>query len=382
MKADGVGIRRLMGVHQYVKDLERTRRFYVDLLKFSEIGRSSAELERSGRQRSLVFKAGEVVITCSTPVGTGGRAARYLAHHPDGVGAIAFEVDDVRRTFAVLEERGGTPTSDIVTARDDGGVIETFSIATPFGDTTFRFVERRGHRGLFPGMETYDIPGGGKNELGFTEIDHITTNFETMKPALLWMEHVLGLEALWEVDFHTREVNGGGAGGSGLRSKVMWDPRAGIKFANNEPRRPSFKNSQVHQFHEDNRGDGVQHIALATRDIVHAVRGLRAGGVAFQSTPEAYYQLLPERLKRMGIDRIEEDLALLQELEILVDGSGPDRYLLQIFLRDSASLLGTRDAGPFFFETIERKGDPGFGAGNFRALFESIERQQALQKSA
>src|SRR6201992_3510069 len=130
MKAESsVGIRGLMCVHQYVRDLERTRRFYVDLLKFSEIGRSSAELERVGRQRSLVFQAGEVVVVCSTPLGEGGRAARYLSHHPEGVGAIWFEVDDARRTFALLEERGGTPTSDIVTSRDaSGGTIETFSI--------------------------------------------------------------------------------------------------------------------------------------------------------------------------------------------------------------------------------------------------------------
>jgi 4-hydroxyphenylpyruvate dioxygenase len=382
MSAENVGIRRLMGVHHYVSDLERSRRFYVDLLRFSEIGRSSRALERQGRQRSLVFQAGEVVVLCSTPLGSGGRAARYLSRHPEGIGAIVFEVDDIRRTFALLEERGATPIADILTAHDDGGVIETFSITSPFGDTTFRFTERMGYRGLFPGMELYDAPRGGRNELAFVEMDHITTNFLTMKPALLWLEHVLGFEPLWEVDFHTRDVAKRGAGaGSGLRSKVMWDPRSRIKFANNEPRRPAFEKSQIHLFHEQNGGDGVQHIALSTRDIVHAVSGLRALGVPFQSTPRAYYQMLPARLREMGIDRIDEDMTVLEELGILVDGSGPDSYLLQIFLREAASLHGSRDAGPFFFETIERKGDRGFGAGNFRALFESIERQQAAPAS-
>ncbi|HEX4448441.1 MAG TPA: VOC family protein [Polyangiaceae bacterium] len=375
-----------MGVHSYVTDLERSRRFYSDLLRFSEIGRSSPSLEREGRQRSLVFQAGEVVVACSTPVGSGGRAARYLARHPEGIGAIVFEVDDIRQAFSVLERRGATPITDIVTTGDENGTIETFSITTPFGgDTTFRFTERHGYRGLFPGMEVYGVPRGGNNELGFLEFDHITTNFLTMKPALLWLEHVLGFEPLWEVDFHTRDVArhgvapGNALDGSGLRSKVMWDPKTRIKFANNEPRRPSFKRSQIHQFHEDNGGDGVQHIALATRNIIHAVRGLRTLGVPFQNTPKAYYELLPARLKEMGVERIDEDMKVLQDLEILVDGSGPNSYLLQIFLREAASLHGSREAGPFFFEAIERKGDRGFGAGNFRALFESIERQQATQ---
>jgi len=156
----------------------------------------------------------------------------------------------------------------------------------------------------------------------------------------------------------------------------MWDPATGIKFANNEPYRPAFKNSQINLFHEDNRGDGVQHLALATRDIIAAVRGLRARGVEFMRTPDTYYELLPERLQREGVERIDEDIAELKELGILVDGAARGAYLLQIFLKDSAGLYGSPEAGPFFFEIIQRKGDPGFGAGNFRALFESIEREQ------
>jgi 4-hydroxyphenylpyruvate dioxygenase len=161
----------------------------------------------------------------------------------------------------------------------------------------------------------------------------------------------------------------------------MWDPATGIKFANNEPARPSFKASQINRFCEDHRGDGVQHVALATRDIVHAVRELRARGVGMMPTPHSYYERLPTRLGDIGVGRIQEDLAALEELEILVDGSGPNAYLLQIFLRDFAGLYAARDAGPFFFEIIQRKGDTGFGAGNFRALFESIERQQSLRNT-
>jgi 4-hydroxyphenylpyruvate dioxygenase len=149
-----------------------------------------------------------------------------------------------------------------------------------------------------------------------------------------------------------------------------------VKFANNEPWRPDFERSQVSLFADDLRGDGVQHAALAVRDILAAVRGLRERGVEFMPTPPAYYRMLPERLRRIGVGRIDEDLAALRELQILVDGEAPGRYLLQIFLKDSAGLYREAEAGPFFFEIIQRKGDEGFGAGNFRALFESIEREQ------
>ena len=372
-----LGITGLLGLHYYVRDLERSRRFYVERMDFEETGCSSAELERAGRQRSLVFGAGRIAIICSTPVGAGGRADRYLQKHPDGIGTVIFEVEDAQRAFATLEACGGTPITEVQRHQDDHGTLSTFSITTPFGDTTFRFVERRGHRGLFAGMETYDTPRGGKNAIGFERIDHVTSNFQTMAPALLWLEHVMGFTPLWEVEFHTRDVARYHVDeGSGLRSKVMWDEHSGIKLANNEPYRPSFKASQINAFHEEHRGDGVQHVALSTSDILHAVRELRARGVVFMPTPRSYYEALPARLSALSI-ALDEDPGELEKLEILVDGAGPGKYLLQIFLKDSAGLYGTPDAGPFFFEIIERKGDQGFGAGNFRALFESIERDQS-----
>jgi len=153
-------------------------------------------------------------------------------------------------------------------------------------------------------------------------------------------------------------------------------PGSGIKFAKNEPFRPHFKESQINIFAEDNRGDGVQHSALAVGDIVAAVRGLRQRGVEFMPTPGSYFDMLPERLRTTGIGALDEDLETLRELEILVDGSRPHEYLLQIFLKEAAGLHHDPEAGPFFFEIIQRKGDQGFGAGNFRALFEAIEREQ------
>jgi 4-hydroxyphenylpyruvate dioxygenase len=384
-KKSKLGLKNLLGIHYYVRDLERSRRFYTERLDFAETGRSSEALTTAGRQRSLVFQAGACAVVCSEPVGEGGRAARYLSRHPDGVGTLAFEVEDIDATFRALDGGGGNPISEVVTEAQDGGWFKTFSITTPFGDTTFRFVQRHGVSGLFPGMEVYSEPRGGKNRFGISGIDHVTSNFQTMSPALLWLEHVLGFEYFWDVQFHTRDVSkkadrrvnaSVGGHGSGLRSAVMIDPVTGIKFANNEPYRPAFKSSQINIFHEDNRGDGVQHVALATTDILAAVRGLKSRGVEFMATPDTYYEMLPERLEREGVQHIDEDIAELQELGILVDGQARGSYLLQIFLKDSAGLYGNAEAGPFFFELIQRKGDQGFGAGNFRALFESIEREQ------
>jgi 4-hydroxyphenylpyruvate dioxygenase len=377
-----LGIRRVEALHYYVHDLERTRRFFVDKLDFAELGTSSAEVEREGHQRSAAFRAGEVLFVIHQPLGEGGRAWRYLRKHPEGVGTVVLEVDDIDRAFRLLDERGGTFITDVQRFTDDGGTLAMFSITTPFGDTTFRFVERRGYSKLFPGFVPRAPAAPGRNRFGFGAIDHLTANFQTMRPALLWMEHVLGFQQLWEIAFHTRDVAAAqGAHGSGLKSIVMWDPASGVKFANNEPFRPFFKDSQINLFAEDNRGDGIQHSALTVQDIVGAVRGLRAAGVEFMPTPGTYYDALPERLKQIGVGAIDEEVGVLRDLEILVDGQEPHRYLLQIFLKEAAGLYHDPEAGPFFFEIIQRKGDQGFGAGNFRALFEAIERDQRRDPS-
>ncbi|WP_437585504.1 4-hydroxyphenylpyruvate dioxygenase family protein [Sorangium sp. So ce1000] len=375
-KVESLGIKRVEALHYYVRDLERSRRFYTERLDFQEIAASSPELTAAAAQRSVVFQAGECVIVCSQPAGEGGRAWRYLRKHPDGVGTVIFEVEDIDRAFRLLDGRGGTPIDEIHRVTEAGGSFASFSITTPFGDTTFRFVERRGYPALFPGCVAYDAPRGGANRFGIARFDHITSNFQTMAPALLWMEHVLGLEPFWQIAFHTNDVAKDADHGSGLRSAVMWDPASGVKFANNEPYRPHFKSSQINVFHEEHRGDGVQHVALAVDDILAAVRAMRARGVEFMPTPAAYYDMLPERLQRLGIGQIDEDVAELRDLEVLVDGDGARSYLLQIFLKESSGTHRDPEAGPFFFELIQRKGDRGFGAGNFRALFESIERQQ------
>ena len=378
-RLEPLGIKKIESLLYYVHDLDRVRRFLTGKMGFSEIGISSPALEKEGRQRSAVFKAGDVTFVVCEPVGEGGRAWRYLRKHPEGVGTLVFEVEDAARVFRLLDERGGTMITDVQRFHDDGGELAMFSITTPFGDTTFRFIERKGFSALFPGFVAHETPRGGNNEFGFQHVDHVTSNFQTMAPALLWMEHVMGMERYWTVQFHTTDVNEHANKGSGLKSVVMWEPQSGIKFANNEPMRPFFKESQINIFAEDHRGDGVQHAALAVDDIVKSVRALRERGVQFMPTPGTYFDMLPERLKRIGVNAIDEDIQTLRELEILVDGEAERKYLLQIFLQEQAGLYGDPEAGPFFFEIIQRKGDRGFGAGNFRALFESIERQQQQQ---
>ncbi len=376
-KLPSLGIKRLEGIHYYVHDLERSRKFYVDKLDFAETWRSSPETDAKGRQKAACFQAGNVMVVCSSPQGEGGRAARFLSKHPDGVGTLIFEVEDAERTFKLLEERGGTPIADIETFQDDDGTLRQFSITTPFGDCTFRFREHRGYRSLFPGAVAVASKGG--NKFGFQEMDHVTSNFQTMKPMLLWLEHVLGFEQMWEVEFHTSDVAPDRKTGSGLKSIVMWDPASNVKFANNEPARPFFKSSQINIFNEELRGDGVQHVALTVGDIVTAVRDLRGAGVTFMPTTGSYYDMLPDRNEKSGIKKIDEDIKVLRELEILVDGDHDHAYMLQIFLKEASGLYKDPKAGPFFYEIIQRKGDRGFGAGNFRALFESIEREQQKQ---
>ncbi len=382
-KVKSLGIRRIESLLYYVHDLPRMRAFFIDKLDFTEIGASTPQLDAEGRQRSVALQAGECIVVLCAPHGEGGRAWRFLKKHPEGIGTIVYEVDDIAETFRLLESRGGTMITDIQSYKDDIGELKMFSITTPFGDTTFRFVERNGYQSLFPGFQFHAQPTGGQNRWKFGRIDHITANFQTMAPAVLWMEHVMGLERFWTVQFHTNDVASASgdprATGSGLKSVVMHDPVSGVKFANNEPMRPFFKESQINIFAEDHRGDGIQHAALTIEDIIEGVTGLRERGVEFMPTPGTYYDNIQQHLDRTTVGKIEEDVATLRKLEILVDGEKPGRYLLQIFLKEQAGLFQNREAGPFFFEIIQRKGSEGFGAGNFRSLFESIERQQRAE---
>ena len=373
MTHETLGLLGLEALVTYVTDLERSRDFYIDQLDFAEIGHSGPELDEAARQKSAVFRAGDCTVIATTPAGFGGRAWRWLQRKPAGVGTLVWRVKDADHAFSVLESRGATPIDGVQTFRTPEGCLKMFSITTPFGGSTFRFVERQGTTPVFPGYVA-NGPQEHESRYGFHGFDHVTTNFETMAPALLWMEHVLGFKRYWDVSFHTSDVSEQASTGSGLRSVVMWDPESGVKLANNEPWRPHFKNSQINTFAEENRGDGIQHVAMSVRDILSAVEGLRARNIPFLHTPDAYYDALPARIASSGIEAIDEDVESLRELGILVDGDSDGQYLLQIFMQEAAGFHQDPEAGPFFYELIQRKGNNGFGEGNFRALFESIER--------
>jgi 4-hydroxyphenylpyruvate dioxygenase len=291
---------------------------------------------------------------------------------------VGFRVRDLDATRRVLGERDATFCTDVITSSDDRQrPYRHFDIATPLGDVRFRFVERASDA-LPPGFVPLESADQG-NSNGFQIIDHITSNLLTLEPHITWLRDVMGFAEYWRVHFHTADINPA-SGGSGLASIVMWDSESGIKLANNEPVTPHYESSQIYSFVEANNGPGVQHVAFHVPLISPAVENLRHAGIEFLDTPATYYDMLPERLARQKVTNFDENVEELRRLGILVDGDD-DRYLLQIFMVEGGLLYDDSAAGPFFYEVIQRLGARGFGEGNFRALFESIERDQ-LERSA
>jgi 4-hydroxyphenylpyruvate dioxygenase len=378
MAGEHSGILGYDSFHFVVENLERSRKFYTGTLGFKEVARSGDELSERSGQRSVVFGAGDARVCVSTPLSEKSKAARYLKRHPAGVMSLSFRVENLDVTAAFLDKRGGTFLSEPFEAKDDrGGRYRSFEIATPLGEVAFRFIERSDFRAFAPGFVDSGVGNAGRpdNDFGITSIDHVTSNGLTMQPIIAWYRDVLGFVPFWEISFHTHDVAQSRASGSGLRSIVMWDPESGVKFATNEPLRPFFRDSQIAKFVEDNCGNGVQHIAFAVPNIIGTVQELTRRGVEFMETHPQYYKDLPGRLANLGVHNVKEELAQLERLGILVDGAN-EKYMLQIFMREAAALYDESRAGPFFYEIIQRAGDPGFGYGNFRALFESIERAQ------
>jgi len=396
MSGDHIGIQGYDSFHFVVENIDRSRKFYLEKLDFKEVARASDELvERSGQQ-SVVFGAGDVRVCVSTPLRQQSKASRYLSRHPAGVMSLSFRVKSLDETIAFLEQRGGTFLADPFEDKDGKGSYRSVEIATPLGDVAFRFVERTDYDRFAPGFVDSGVGNAGqpKNMYGIKRIDHVTANGLTMQPIIAWYRDVLGFEPFWDISFHTKDVKTDARGGaprkqpqgqdnkgSGLRSIVMHDPVSHVKFATNEPLRPNFRDSQITKFVDDNGAPGIQHIAMAVDNIVWSIEELKRRGVDFMDTPQAYYQALPERLEKLGITNVAQELKELERLQILVDGA-EDKYMLQIFLREAKALHDDVRAGPFFYEIIQRCGDEGFGYGNFRALFESIERFQKTGSGA
>jgi 4-hydroxyphenylpyruvate dioxygenase len=288
--------------------------------------------------------------------------AEHVKLHGDGVRDIAFWVDDAREAYAKAIARGATSVRAPEVLQDEHGEVVIAAIAT-YGDTIHSIVERRNYRGLFlPGFRAATSPYAPP-PVGLKYVDHCVGNVELgkMNEWVAFYANVLGFFNL--LSFDDKDIS---TEYSALMSKVMSNGNGRIKFPINEPA-AGKKKSQIDEYLEFYRGPGVQHIAVATDDIIGTVTALKSRGVEFLQTPTTYYDDLQER-----VGRIDEPLDKLRDLGILVDRDD-EGYLLQIFTKP------VQDRPTLFYEIIQRKGARSFGKGNFKALFEAIEREQALR---
>jgi 4-hydroxyphenylpyruvate dioxygenase len=287
-----------------------------------------------------------------------------LIFHGDGVKDIAFDVDDVKHAFDYAVGHGAIGVTPPTKVEDEQGVYETSTIRA-YGDTTHSFVNRDKYKGVFaPGFKQLDPDRYSPTTfrpVGLKAIDHIVANVEEgkMEEWVGWYERVLGFNQL--VHFDDKDIS---TEYTALMSKVMQNGTGRIKFPINEPAKAK-RRSQIDEYLQFYGGPGVQHIAMATGDIIETVRAMRANDVSFLRVPQSYYEMLPQR-----VGKIDEDIHDLADLGILVDRDD-EGYLLQIFTKP------VEDRPTLFFEVIERHGSRSFGKGNFKALFEAIEREQA-----
>jgi 4-hydroxyphenylpyruvate dioxygenase len=311
---------------------------------------------------SYLLQQQKIRFVLTSPLGPEGPVAAHVAKHGDGVRDLAFWVDDARDAWKKAVQRGARSVQEPTVTRDVNGEVVVAGIAT-YGDTIHSIVERRNYKGLFlPGFRAASSPFRPP-PTGLKYVDHCVGNVELGKMNE-WVEfyaRVLGFHNI--LTFDDKDIS---TEYSALMSKVMSNGNGRIKFPINEPAEGK-KKSQIEEYLDFYRGPGVQHIALATDDIVATVRALTSRGVEFLTVPRSYYEALPGR-----VGRIDEDLAPLAELGILVDRDD-EGYLLQIFGKP------VQDRPTLFYEIIQRKGAKSFGKGNFKALFESIEREQALR---
>jgi 4-hydroxyphenylpyruvate dioxygenase len=359
-----------------VESIESYRPFLEGQLALQPVAVSTEESVAQSGQRSRMYAIGCDRLVLIEPVTSASRAGRFLGVHPAGVMTISLAVADAAECFDELLRRHATPVIDLVVR----GGESAFRIASPLGDVEFRFVQR--DRQTTPeGFEPLPV-AQNTTCLPWLRIDHITANVRTAWPVAEWYRQVLGLEDLFFGKMHTGDGDRGL--GTGFSWMILWDPESQLKLATNEPLRPNFVVSQTDRFTLENRGPGIQHIALAVPRIAEAVKQLVERGVPFLSAPASYYDvdLLRARARAAGwdFDKVGEPIELLRELNILVDGSS-DGHMLQIFQPELSQLVAQDAPSPFFFELIQRAGDEGFGYGTFRALFESLEQQQREGRS-
>jgi 4-hydroxyphenylpyruvate dioxygenase len=345
----------------YVGNAKQAAHFYRGAFGFKHVAYQGPETGVRDRCSYLLVQ-NKIRFLLTTPLGPDGEIAQHVLRHGDGVKDLAFWVDDARDAFQKAVARGAEPAREPTVLKDDQGEIVIAAIRT-YGDTIHSLVERRNYRGLFmPGFVASSSPYDPE-PTGLQYVDHCVGNVELgrMNEWVGFYERVLGFFNL--LTFDDKDIS---TEYSALMSKVMSNGNGRIKFPINEPA-SGKKKSQIEEYLEYYRGPGCQHIAMTTNDIVGTVRALQSRGVEFLRTPMTYYDDLLDR-----VGKIDEDLEPLRELGILVDRDD-EGYLLQIFSKP------IQDRPTLFFEIIQRKGAKGFGKGNFKALFESIEREQELR---
>ncbi|KIL47474.1 4-hydroxyphenylpyruvate dioxygenase [Jeotgalibacillus campisalis] len=339
----------------YTGNAKQSAHFFCTAFGFKMVAYSG--LETGNRETvSYVLQQNKVRLVITGSLTDSSDVAAFVKKHGDGVRDIALTMDNVESAYKEAVSRGAIEIKKPFEVEDQYGIVKKAIIGT-YGDTIHTMVERTGYKGIFlPGFEPYESSVPVK-DAGIVAVDHVVGNVERMQEWTSYYEKVMGFKEMrhfTDADISTEY--------SSLMSKVMHNGGR-IKFPINEPAEGKRK-SQIQEYLEFFNGPGVQHLAILTEDIVTTVAILKQNGVEFLNTPSSYYETLSERVKD-----IDEEIEKLKELNILVDGDD-EGYLLQIFTKPIV------DRPTVFIEVIQRKGARGFGEGNFKALFESIEREQ------
>jgi 4-hydroxyphenylpyruvate dioxygenase len=339
----------------YTGNAKQASHFFCTAFGFQPVAYSG--LETGNRETvSYCLKQRNIRLVLTGSYNEESRVAQFVKKHGDGVKDVALLVDDVEKAFEEAVNRGAIAVAAPFEKKDEKGVIKKAVLGT-YGDTIHTLIERKNYQGAFlPGFESYSssLP---IEDAGLIGIDHVVGNVESMEEWVEYYSKVMGFKEMKH--FSDKDIT---TEYSALMSKVMHNGGR-IKFPINEPAEGKRK-SQIQEYLEFYNGPGVQHLAILTEDIVSTVTTLKKNGVEFLKTPGTYYDSLSER-----IGKIDEEIEKLRELDILVDRDD-EGYLLQIFTKPIV------DRPTLFIEIIQRKGARGFGEGNFKALFESIEREQ------
>ncbi|NNK82145.1 MAG: 4-hydroxyphenylpyruvate dioxygenase [Flavobacteriaceae bacterium] len=351
-------------VELYVGNAKQSAHFYKTAFGFHSL--AYAGLETGVKDRvSYVLVQDKIRLVLTTPLNSISPINDHIVKHGDGVKVVALWVEDAKSAYEETTKRGAKSYLEPVVEKDEYGEVVKAGIHT-YGETVHMFIERKNYNGTFlPGYEKWESDYN-PSSVGLKYIDHMVGNvgWGEMNQWVQWYEDVMGFENFLSFDdkqIHTEY--------SALMSKVMSNGNGRIKFPINEPAEGK-KKSQIEEYLDFYEGPGVQHIAVATDNIISTVSQLRQRGIEFLSTPpEEYYKAVPVRLEEFD-HKLREDIEPLKTLGIMIDAD-EEGYLLQIFTKP------VQDRPTLFFEIIQRMGARGFGAGNFKALFESIEREQS-----